>query len=130
LAGAVVAAVLWHPVSAGAGAVSRRLTPQTQHVLEGWLRQHAQGRTVLLENGWLDLEESGVRAVRVPNLTKTLDAPLVDLARYDFVVVPETHFTHPRLRDLYLVHRVRADQHIFGGNTGYDFEVYAVPKLR
>jgi hypothetical protein len=126
----LAAAVLVAPLWAAIVDFSRRLKPQTQQVVAAWLRRHASGKTVLLEDGWLDLADSDVRTRRVRNLTETLDYPLRELSEYELVLVPETHFAHPRLKEMYLVHRVKSDQRSFGGNMGYDFDVYALPKQK
>jgi 4-amino-4-deoxy-L-arabinose transferase-like glycosyltransferase len=62
VAALLAAVALSPPLWAGVVDFSRRLTPQTQQRVEAWMRQHASGKTVLLEEGWLDLENSGVQA--------------------------------------------------------------------
>ena len=51
------------------------------------------------------------------------------LAANDWIVVPETFFKNAGLKRLMLVTRVRADSPMFGGKQGYDYEIYAPPKL-
>jgi hypothetical protein len=50
------------------------------------------------------------------------------LAGADWLVVPEPYFGNPMLRRLGFVQRFHADRS-FGGHLGYDYEIYAVPKI-
>ena len=65
---------------------------------------------------------------RVPNLAVVLDAGLEQLSGVDWVIVPEINFGHPTLKRLGFVQRFHAEQS-FAGNLGYDYEVYAVPRM-
>jgi len=121
--------VLLQPARGGGISFSRRVTPTTQALTENWLRTNAQeGSVVLLGRGWLDVRDARFSARRVPNLKATLDGGLEQLAGCNWVVVPETVFGHPSLKQLSLAQRFEAG-YGFGGNLGYDYEVYAVPDL-
>jgi hypothetical protein len=65
---------------------------------------------------------------RVPNLKALLDGGIEQLAGAQWLIVPEPCFGHSTLARLGLVQRVRASQG-FRGALGYDYEIYAVPKL-
>ncbi len=124
-----VAGILWQPMWAGVVSFSRRLTPQTHELTEAWIREHAtSGTVVLLGRGWLDLSQTQIMTRRVPDLRDTLDKGIEQLGGCDWVVVPETVFGHPHLRQLGFLMRFNADRS-FGGNLGLDYEVYAVPAL-
>jgi hypothetical protein len=130
LTAALVTIVLAPPAWAGIVAFSHRLTPSTHALVEAWLRQNASpGDSVLLEIHWLQLGDSELRVKRVESLSAVLGAGLYQLFATNWIVVPETHFGNPNLRRLSFVRRFRADQSALGGNMGYDFEVYAAPKV-
>ena len=125
----LILAVLSQPAWGGAISFSRRVTPTTHALTESWLRTNApEGNIVLLGRGWLDVRDAPFSTRRVPNLRATLDAGLEPLAGCNWVVVPEPVFGHPALKHLALTERFIAD-YGFGGNLGYDYEVYAVPDL-
>jgi hypothetical protein len=125
----VVVAALWLPVTAAAVSFSRRVTRPTHALVERWFEQHAAPQSVvILETGWLDLHRSDVTVRRVPELKALLDGGPGQLAGAQWVVVPEPLFGHPTLGRLGLVQRFHAGQ-AFGGNVGYDYEVYAVPRM-
>jgi 4-amino-4-deoxy-L-arabinose transferase-like glycosyltransferase len=120
--------VVWQPVWAGVVSFSRRVTPPTHALAEGWIREHAPpGSPVLLEANWLDLSGSPVEVKRAPSLRAVLDAGLDQLAGCQLVVVQETLFKHPTLQRLNLMRRFEAGQS-FGGNTGIDYGVYWIAK--
>jgi hypothetical protein len=99
-------------------------------VLEAWLREKIPPRdVVLLENGWLDLRGAAFTVVRVPDLAQVLRPGNHALSTADWVVVPETHFANPTLRGLRLIDRVDAQPQTLGGHMGYDYRVYAAPRL-
>ena len=125
----LVVAVVWQPIWMGVISVSRRLTPPTQQLVEQWLRERPVGDRVLLGEYWLDLTGSRLTVRRVPDLGAALQGGLYSLAANDWVVVPEPFFKNPGLKRLMFVRRVSADQRSVGGNIGYDFEIYASPKL-
>jgi hypothetical protein len=121
--------VLLQPAWGAAISLSRRLNPTTHELTEKWLDANApEGSAVLLGRGWLDVKDARYSARRVPNLKVTLDSGIEQLAGCDWVVVPETVFGHPALKQLSLAQRFEAG-YGFGGNLGYDYEVYAVPDL-
>jgi 4-amino-4-deoxy-L-arabinose transferase-like glycosyltransferase len=125
----LVGAALWPPASAGAVAFSRHVTTPTHTLVEAFLLSHAPpGQVVVLENHWLDLRDVPVVVNRVPDLARFLDAGLEGFGGVDWIVVPEPNFGHPALKRLGLVRRFHAGQS-FGGNVGYDYEVYGVPRL-
>jgi hypothetical protein len=66
---------------------------------------------------------------RVGDLGTMLDRNIYQLAAYDWVVVPEPLFRRPGLKALSFTQRVSADHWSFGGNVGYDYEIYAPPRL-
>jgi hypothetical protein len=128
-AAVIVLAVFWPPVAAGAVSLSRRMTPPTHAMVEAWLRQHVPPRsTVVIEQHWLDLGDAPFIVRRVPDLRALLDDGIEPLAGADWLVVAEPQFGHPALKRLGLVQRFHAGQG-FGGSLGYDYEVYAVPRL-
>lgn len=123
-----VFAVLAQPVWSGAVSFSRRVTRPTHTLVEAWIAEHASpGSVVLLGHGWLDLSGSKL-VIRRVQLDTVLDGGIEQLAGSDWVVVPEPYFGKPTLRRLGFVRRFHAEQS-FGGNVGYDYEVYAVPKM-
>jgi hypothetical protein len=125
----VLAGALWLPLSAAAVATSRRLTPPTHVLAEQWLERHAApGSTVLLETNWLAPATPPMSVRRVADLRGTLDSGLEALAGTQWVVVPEPVFGHPTLRRLGLVAQIKAGRG-FGGHLGYDYEIYAVPRI-
>jgi Dolichyl-phosphate-mannose-protein mannosyltransferase len=124
----LIVVALGPPLWSGLVLASRRFTTPTHELAEAWLREHASG-TVLLERGWLDLDDSGLKINRVPNLATALQGGFYALCANDWVVVPETHFRNPALAQLKFEHRVVADQHRLGGNGGFDFAIYRTPTL-
>jgi 4-amino-4-deoxy-L-arabinose transferase-like glycosyltransferase len=125
----IIVAALWVPVTAGVVSFSRRVTSPTHTLVERWFEQHAAPQSVvILETGWLDLQRSDVIVRRVPELKALLDGGPSQLAGAQWVVVPEPNFGHPTLGRLGLVQRFHSSQ-AFGGNVGYDYEVYAVPQM-
>jgi hypothetical protein len=125
----LAAAVVGQPLWVALVALSRRLTPPTQHLVEQWLRERPAGDRVLMGERWLDLTGSRLTVRRVPDLGAALQGGLYSLAANDWVVVPEPYFQNAGLKRLMFVRRVSADQRSLGGNIGYDFEIYATPKL-
>ncbi len=127
---ALVAVVLAPPAWSGAVAFSQRLTSPTHTLAERWLLEHAApGDVVLLEIHWLDLPETKLRVRRVENLPAVLGGGLYRLLAHNWIVVPEPYFGNGGLRRLSFVQRFHADSAAFGGHAGYDFEVYAAPKV-
>ena len=123
-----VFAVLVEPVWSGAVSFSRRVTPPTHTLVEAWLEAHVPpGNVVVLDVHWLDLSGSQF-VVRRVDLDALLHGDIEGLAGSDWVVVPEIYFGNPMLRRLGFVQRFHSEQS-FGGNVGYDYEVYAVPKI-
>lgn len=125
LAGIVLAQPLW----SGAANASRRFTEPTQARVERWLASRPAGERVLLGAGWLDLAGTGMVVTRVGDLGATLDGSIYRLAAYDWIVVPEPLFGRPSLKALSFTERIRADHWSFGGNLGYDYEIYAPPRI-
>ncbi len=129
LAAALVLLVLWQPVRGGAISFSRRVTPATHTLTEQWLKAHGTaGEVVILGEGWLNLDGSTLVTRRIRDLRAALDEGVASFSGADWLVVPETCFFHPTLKQMGLVHRVQAGQW-FAGNQGYDYEVYAIPRL-
>jgi 4-amino-4-deoxy-L-arabinose transferase-like glycosyltransferase len=124
-----IALVAGPPLWSGLIRFSQRLTPQTHELVERWLEQHAAGRSVLLEDGWLDLTDSSVHVNRVADLRQPLKGGLYALCTNGWVVVPETRMGSSGLDRLQFVARVQSDYWAFGGHRGYDYDIYAVPKL-
>ena len=122
-------AALSQPVWRGAMTTNQRLKPSTHDVVEQWLHQRTSGERVLVPNGWLDLSNGQLIVRRVSDLDAALQGSPYALAANDWVVVPETFFKSARLKGLTLATRVRADSPMFGGKQGYDYEIYAMPKL-
>ncbi len=126
LATLALAAPFWASLTTYSG----RLTSSTTGVLEVWLRERIPARdAVMVENGWLDLRDARFTVIRVPDLARALRPGSYAMAAADWIVVPETHFANPTLRELRLVERVDARPHVLGGHAGYDYRVYAAPKL-
>lgn len=124
----LVLAVLAQPLWRGAVSFSRRVTRPTHTLVEAWLESHAApGSVVVLDVHFLDLSATKLVTRRV-ELGPLLAAGIEQLAGSDFVVVPEPYFGNPALRRLGFVQRFHAAQS-FGGSVGYDFEVYAVPRI-
>jgi 4-amino-4-deoxy-L-arabinose transferase-like glycosyltransferase len=124
----VLSAVLAQPLWSGTVSFSRRVTRPTHTLVEAWLEAHVPpGNVVVLDVHWLDLSGSQF-VVRRVELDTVLHGGIEGLAGSDWVVVPEPYFGNPMLRRLGFVQRFHAEQS-FGGNVGYDYEVYAVPKI-
>jgi 4-amino-4-deoxy-L-arabinose transferase-like glycosyltransferase len=129
LSAALVAIVLVPPAWRGAIAFSHRLTTPTHALVEAWLKENTSpADVVLLEIHWLKLDDSTLRIKRVEELPVVLQGGIYRLFAHNWVVVPEPYFGNPALRRLSFVRRFHADQSAWGGNMGYDFEVYAAPK--
>ncbi len=122
-------AALSQPMWTGAITTSQRLKPSTHDVVELWFHQRPSGERVLVPNGWLDLSNGELTVRRVADLDAALQGSPYALAANDWVVVPETFFKSARVKGLTLVTRVRADSPMFGGKQGYDYDIYAPPKL-
>ena len=125
---AVAAALVAVPIWQGVVDVSRRVNTPTHLRLEAWLAARPAGERVLAERGWLKVPKDGPRVQRVGDLGKTLESSVHALSAADWIVVPEPLFTHPALKRLSLARRFSAN-HGFGGNVGYDFNVYTPPRL-
>jgi hypothetical protein len=122
-------AVLSQPAWMGLVTASRRTATSTHSLAEQWLRQRPARDRVLLGDGWLDLTGSTLKIRRVTDLDATLRGSVYQLAASDWVVVPEPFFKNPGLKRLMFATRVSADYRRPGGNQGYDFEIYASPRL-
>ena len=122
-------ALLAQPMWMGAITLRQRLKPSTHDVVEQWFRNRTGGERVLAPAGWLDLSEAKLSVRRVADLGAALQASPYLLAANDWVVVPEGLLKNAGLRRLRLVTRVGADSPQFGGKPGYDYEIYAPPKL-
>jgi hypothetical protein len=120
--------MLAKPLWIGAVSFSRRLTAPTDRLTEQWLETHAVGGRVLVEDHWLVLNPSLVRVHRVPDLRAALSVGRYELSTDDWVVVPETSQGLHKLQGLLLAARFDADQG-FRGHLGYDYRVYATPRL-
>jgi len=115
------------PLIGAATDFSRRLATPTHTLAEQWLAAHVRrGQPVLTEEGWLDLGGLPSQVRRVPDLRALLNGGVAACDGAFWVVVPETDFGHPTLARLAFVQRFHAKQG-FGGNTGYDYEIYRVP---
>jgi branched-subunit amino acid transport protein len=126
----VLALALAQPLWRGAVLLSQQFSAPTYGLVEAWLRDHAApGDRVLLDEGWLDLRGTALRVNRVPSLMPVLDGGTYPLSYNDWVVVPEPEMRLPSLRRLRRAETFFADDS-FGGNSGYDFAVYAVPRPR
>jgi hypothetical protein len=125
----VAVAALAQPGWHGVVAFSRRLSPPTHAVAEQWLETHAApGSVVASDVYFLNFGDSKLKVRRLDFETMMPAGALDQLAGADWLVVPEPYFGNPILRRLGFVQRVHADQG-FGGRLGYDFEIYAVPKI-
>ena len=123
----VVLAAAAQPLAGAATDLSRRLATPTHTLAEQWLATHVKrGEPVLTEDGWLDLAALPAPVRRVPDLRALLNGGVAACDGAVWVVVPETDFGHPTLARLAFVRRFHANQG-FGGNTGYDYEIYRVP---
>lgn len=123
----VVLAAAAQPLIGAARDFSRRLATPTHALAEHWLVAHVQrGQPVLTEDGWLDLGGLPSPVRRVPDLRALLNGGVAACDGAFWVIVPETDFGHPTLAKLAFVQRFHANQG-FGGNTGYDYEIYRVP---
>jgi hypothetical protein len=92
-----------------------------------WLRQYTTpGDRVLAEDYWLNLSDLDLQVHRVSKLSESLADNEDSLWSHDWVVVPEPYLDHPGLEKLRLAQTFVADYN-FGGNTGFDFSVYASP---
>lgn len=130
LTAALVVIALAPPAWKGAMAFSQRLAPPTHTLVERWLQEHAApGEDVLLEIHWLNFAGSEPRVKRVVDLPAVLGGGLYHLFAHNWIVVPEPYFGNPALRRLSFVRRFHSDQSAFFGNLGYDYEVYAAPKV-
>jgi 4-amino-4-deoxy-L-arabinose transferase-like glycosyltransferase len=130
LMGALVLAALTQPLWRGAVLLSRLTTTPTYGLVEAWLRDHAaDGDRVLLEEGWLNLKGTALRLSRVPRLAPVLNGGIYPLYYNDWVVVPERYMGRRELERLRLAANFKADNS-FGGNIGFDFAVYATPRVR
>jgi 4-amino-4-deoxy-L-arabinose transferase-like glycosyltransferase len=128
-AGLIAAAALAQPAWGGLVAVSRRLTSPTHAAAEQWLETHAApGSVVASDVYFLDFSRSKLKVRRLDFETMMPAGAIDQLAGADWLVVPEPYFGNPMLRRLGFVQRFHADQG-FGGRQGYDYEVYAVPKI-
>jgi 4-amino-4-deoxy-L-arabinose transferase-like glycosyltransferase len=124
---AVVAVAVAQPLAGAVTDVSRRLATPTHTLVERWLAAHVKSaEPVLTEDGWLDLRSLPSPVRRVPDLGALLNGGTAACDGAVWVVVPETVFGHPTLSRLIFVQRFHAGQG-FGGNTGYDYEIYRVP---
>jgi hypothetical protein len=133
LAGAAVAlvivAALAQPVWSGVVSFSRRLAAPTHALAEQWLESHAApGSIVASDLHFLDFTQSKLKVRRLDFETMMPAGAIEQLAGADWLVVPEPYFGNPLLRRLGFVQRFHADQS-FGGHLGYDYEIYAVPKI-
>jgi Dolichyl-phosphate-mannose-protein mannosyltransferase len=129
LAIVIAVVVLASPIVGGAALISRRMQPTTAVLLESWMREHvAPDQVVLAQNGWLDLRTARFSVVRVPDLRWALAPDRYALAAADWIVVPETVFSHvpPGLVQL---HGVDATPRRFFGHLGFDYRVYAGQRM-
>jgi hypothetical protein len=125
---AVLTLALAQPLWRGAVLLSQQFTTPTYGLVEAWLRDHAAaGDRVLLHEGWLDLKGTALRVNRVPRLGAVLNGGIYPLCYNDWVVVPEPDMRRRSLEHLRLAETVLAD-YSFGGHSGFDFAVYAVPR--
>jgi hypothetical protein len=125
----VVVAALAQPVWSGVVSFSRRLAAPTHALAEQWLESHAApGSIVASDLHFLDFTQSKLKVRRLDFETMMPAGAIDQLAGADWLVVPEPYFGNPLLRRLGFVQRFHADQS-FGGHLGYDYEIYAVPKI-
>ena len=121
-------ASLAQPVWSGAVSFSRRMTAPTHARVEQWLEAHATpGSVAASDLHFLDFTQSRMAVRRLDFETMMPAGAIEQLAGCDWLVVPEPYFGNPMLRRLGFVQRFHADRS-FGGSTGYDYEIYAVPK--
>jgi 4-amino-4-deoxy-L-arabinose transferase-like glycosyltransferase len=125
----VAAIALAQPLWSAAAHASRRFTAPSHTQVERWLASRPAGERVLLGAGWLDLTGTGLVLTRVRDLGAVLDGSVYRLAAYDWIVVPEPFFGRPALKVLSFTERIRADHWSFGGNLGFDYEIYAPPRM-
>lgn len=125
----VLLAALAQPAWNGLVAFSRRVTPPTHAMAEEWLETHAPpGSVVASDLHFLDFTRSKLTVRRLDFEAMMPAGDLAQLAGADWLVVPEPYFGNPMLRRLGFVQRFHADRS-FGGHMGYDYEIYAVPKI-
>jgi 4-amino-4-deoxy-L-arabinose transferase-like glycosyltransferase len=125
---AVVAAMA-QPVWSGLVAFSRRVTPPTHTLAEQWLESHAAPESVVASDlHFLDFTGSKLKVRRLDFETMMPAGAIQQIAGADWLVVPEPYFGNPMLRRLGFVQRFHADRS-FAGHMGYDYEIYAVPKI-
>ena len=126
---AVVAAAVAQPAWNGLVSFSRRVTPSTHALAEQWLESHAApGSVVASDLHFLDFTQSKLKVRRLDFETMMPAGAIDQLVGADWLVVPEPYFGNPMLRRLGFVQRFHADRK-FGGHLGYDYEIYAVPKI-
>ena len=129
IAALVVTAAVAQPAWSGLVAFSRRVTPPTHALAEQWLESHAApGSVVASDLHFLDFRQSKLKVRRLDFETVMHDGAIGQLAGADWLVVPEPYFGNPMLRRLGFVQRFHADRS-FGGHMGYDYEIYAVPRI-
>jgi hypothetical protein len=126
---AVVAAAVGQPAWNGLVSFSRRVTPSTHALAEQWLESHAApGSVVASDLHFLDFTQSKLKVRRLDFETMMPAGAIDQLVGADWLVVPEPYFGNPMLRRLGFVQRFHADRKL-GGHLGYDYEIYAVPKI-
>ncbi len=125
----VLIAAAAQPAWNGIVSFSRRVTPATHTLAEQWLASHAApGSVVASDLHFLDFTQSQLKVRRL-DLDAVMRAEAIEqFAGADWLVVPEPYFGNPMLRRLGFVQRFHADR-TFGGHMGYDYEIYAVPKM-
>jgi hypothetical protein len=125
----MVVLALAQPTWNGLVSYSRRVTAPTHTLAEQWLESHAApGSTVASDLHFLDFTNSALKVRRL-DFETVMPAGAIDaLAGADWLVVPEPYFGNPMLRRLGFVQRFHADRS-FGGHMGYDYEIYAVPRI-
>jgi hypothetical protein len=117
------------PAWNGLVSLSRRVTPSTHALAEQWLESHAApGSVVASDLHFLDFTQSKLKVRRLDFETMMPAGAIDQLVGADWLVVPEPYFGNPMLRRLGFVQRFHADRK-FGGHLGYDYEIYAVPKI-
>jgi 4-amino-4-deoxy-L-arabinose transferase-like glycosyltransferase len=125
----VVIAATAQPVWNGLVAFSRRVTPPTHALAEQWLESHAAPDSVVASDlHFLDFTGSKLKVRRLDFETVMPAGAIQQIAGADWLVVPEPYFGNPMLRRLGFVQRFHADRS-FAGHMGYDYEIYAVPKI-
>ena len=126
---AVIAVAVAQPAWNGLVSLSRRVTPSTHALAEQWLESHAApGSVVASDLHFLDFTQSKLKVRRLDFETMMPAGAIDQLVGADWLVVPEPYFGNPMLRRLGFVQRFHADRK-FGGHLGYDYEIYAVPKI-